>query len=391
LKYRILGKTKEKVSVLGFGCMRLPVIGGDMKEIDTPEAVKLIRYAIDQGVNYLDTAYTYHGGHSEEVVAQALQGGYRQKVFLATKLPVFNVKESADMDKYLDIQLDRLQTDRIDFYLVHTLNRNHWARMKDFGLLDFLRRAQSSGKVKHLGFSFHDEFEIFREIVDSFPWSFCQIQYNYLDENYQAGKRGLQYAAQKGLGVIVMEPLRGGVLADGLTEKAQAVVKSCPTIQSGAELALRWVWQHSEVGMLLSGMNNMEHVSENLSLADKSDIPLTPAENEAVLAIQKIYAEKIQIDCTACKYCLPCASGVDIPQVFQYYNQARMLDDVKGARYWYNNIGKASNCSGCGRCETHCPQNIPIREKLKEIQSLFETDEEALPPSLRIRNFDSGQ
>jgi predicted aldo/keto reductase-like oxidoreductase len=381
MNYRTLGKTGEKVSVLGFGCMRLPVIDGNMKNINVPDAIQMIRHAVDQGVNYIDTAYTYHEGHGEEVVAKALRNGYRQKVFIATKLPVWNVNKYEDMEKLLDEQLDNLETHYLDFYLVHSLNREYWAKLEELGLLDFLRRAKEKKKVKHLGFSFHDEFDVFRKIVDSFPWTFCQIQYNYLDESFQAGRKGLEYAAEQGLGIVIMEPLRGGLLAKGLAEDAKKVIEESSMQMKPAELALRWIWDHSEVGVVLSGMTKMDEVIANIQYAGRSDQPLEPEEKNIINSIQKIYQAKRQINCTACKYCMPCPSGVDIPQCFEYYNRAYMLDNVKAARFWYNRISKASNCTQCGQCVTHCPQNIAIIEKLKEVQELFETQDEVQGPA----------
>ena len=371
MEYRILGKTGEKVSVLGFGCMRLPIFGGDPKKINEPEAIKMIHYAIDQGVNYIDTAYVYHGGKSEGLVAKALQCGYREKTLIATKLPIWNVKKRDDMERLLDEQLKNLKAEMIDLYLVHSLNGHHWSELVGLGLFEFLEDAKAKGKVNHLGFSFHDEYSLFTEIVDSFDWSFCQIQYNYLDEDFQAGRKGLEYASQKGLGIVIMEPLRGGTLAKGLTAEAQEIIATASSRMTPAEWGLRWVWDHPEVGVVLSGMSEMSHVTANVKYASESAIPLTDNEKKVIQAIQISYKDKIKINCTACKYCMPCPSGVDIPQSFDYYNRAYMLDDVKGALFWYNRIPKASKCTECGLCEEHCPQNIEIRERLKDIRELF--------------------
>lgn len=381
MNYRILGKTGEKVSVLGFGCMRLPVIGQSMKDIDIPRTIEMIRYAVDQGVNYIDTAYIYHEGNSEKVVAEALKDGYREKVFIATKLPVWNVRKHQDMERLLDEQLANLETDCIDFYLVHSLNRVYWSKLVVLGLFDFLRIAKEKGKVRHLGFSFHDELDVFKEIVDSFPWSFCQIQYNYLDETFQAGKQGLEYAASKNLGVVIMEPLRGGTLANGLNTEVQKIIEIDGTGRNPVELALRWVWGHPAIGVVLSGMNQIEHVRDNIRYAADSEKPLSEQDKRIISSIQKVYQDKRIINCTACKYCMPCPSGVDIPQCFEYYNRAYMLDNVEAARFWYNRIAKASKCAECGQCETHCPQNIPIIRKLKEVKELFETSHEVQGPS----------
>ncbi len=375
MNYRILGKTGELVSVLGFGCMRLPVINGNMKDIDLSESTKMIRYSIDHGLNYIDTAYVYHEGKSEEAVAKALRDGYREKVFIATKLPVWNVKNQEDMVRLLDEQIDNLETDCIDFYLVHSLNRTYWKKLIDMGLFEFLHQSKEKGKVKHLGFSFHDDYDLFQEIIDSFPWSFCQIQYNYLDENFQAGKKGLEYATKAGLGVIIMEPIRGGSLAGGLNPKAKEILDQAPIQKTPAEWALRWVWDHPEVGVVLSGMSEMDQVMANIQSAADSEKSLTSQEKEIIHAVRMVYENKKQINCTACKYCMPCPSGVDIRQCFEFFNRAHMMDNVIAARFWYNRIAKASNCTQCGQCETHCPQNIAITSKLKEVVELFETDD----------------
>lgn len=371
MEYRVLGKTGEKVSVLGFGCMRLPVIDGDTEQINETEAIRMIRYALDQGVNYIDTAYVYHGGQSELLVAKALKDGYRGKALIATKLPIWSVKNREDMDRLLDKQLNNLETDCIDLYLVHSLNRHHWSRLVDLGLFEFLLEAKDKRKIKHLGFSYHDDYSLFTEIVDSFEWSFCQIQYNYLDEDFQAGRKGLKYASEKGLGIVIMEPLRGGTLANGLTPEAQEIIVKATSQRMPAEWALKWVWDHTEVDIVLSGMTEMRQVEANVSYASTSSKPLSAQEIQVIQAIQKSYRDKVKVSCTDCKYCMPCPSGVDIPQCFDYYNRAYMLDDVKGALFWYNRIPKASNCSNCGECEERCPQNIAIRERLKDVRQLF--------------------
>jgi len=373
LNKRTLGKTGEKVSVLGFGCMRFPVIDGNMKNINRDETVKMIRYAIDQGVNYIDTAYVYHEGKSEEVVAEALKDGYREKVFIATKLPVWNVTKTQDMERLLDEQLRNLDTDCIDFYLVHALNRVYWEKLLGLGLIAFMHSAKQKGKVKHWGFSFHDDYDVFEEIVDGFAWSFTQIQYNYLDQTFQAGQKGLRYAADHGLGIVIMEPLRGGTLANGLHPQAKAMIENASIQKTPAEWALRWVWNHPEVGVVLSGMSEMTQVIDNVQYAKDSEKPLNADEKNIIDAIRLTYLDKRRVDCTACKYCMPCPSGVDIPQSFEYYNRAHMMDDVKTARFWYSNIGKASNCTQCGQCETHCPQNIPIMNELKQVVALLES------------------
>ena len=274
--YRKFGKTNEMVSALGFGCMRLPILpGGDQSKIDYDKATKLVRFAIDEGVNYIDTAYPYHGtgmgggGASELFVAKALKDGYREKVKLATKLPSWLIKTREDMDKYLNEQLQRLETDSIDFYLIHALNADTWAVLKNLGISEFLDSAIKDGRIKYAGFSFHDKLPLFKEIVDYYDWSFCQIQYNYLDENFQAGTEGLKYASKKGLGVTIMEPLRGGKLAANLPKEALDVFDKAEIKRTPVDWALSWVWNHPEVSVVLSGMNEMNQIVENIKTASE--------------------------------------------------------------------------------------------------------------------------
>ncbi|MGW8323349.1 MAG: aldo/keto reductase, partial [Thermodesulfobacteriota bacterium] len=254
MKYRPFGALDWQVSVLGFGAMRLPIIGNDETRIDEPEAVRMIRHAIDHGVNYVDTAYPYHGGNSERVVGRALGDGYRERVKLADKLPPWFVTKAQDFDRILDEQLDRLQTDHIDFYLLHGMNREFWPRFRDLGAIQWAEDAIKDGRIRHLGFSFHDEYEVFREIVDDYDqWAFCQIQYNYMDVEYQAGIKGLDYAAGKGLPVVVMEPIRGGQLAKEPPPPVAKLLAASPKRRSPADWALQWVWSQPGVTVVLSG------------------------------------------------------------------------------------------------------------------------------------------
>ncbi len=380
--YRKYGKTDEQVSVLGFGCMRLPIIGGDPTNIDEEKAIKMIRYAIDAGVNYVDTAYPYHGtgmahgGASEPFVARALADGYRQRVKLATKLPSWLIKTRADMDKYLNEQLERLKTDAIDFYLVHSLNAATWPVLKAAGISGFLDQALKDGRIKYAGFSFHDQIGLFKEIVDYYDWTFCQIQYNYLDEDYQAGKEGLQYAAQRGLGIAIMEPLRGGNIVN-MSAEAKAVIDQAVVKRTPAEWALRWVWNHPEVSVVLSGMTTLDQVVENIKVAEQAQASsLTAKEIEIIDAVKKIFKGKIKVSCTACSYCMPCPEGIDIPSCFSAYNDYWAFDATPAVKKRYeilaNMAAPASKCVACGRCESHCPQGIAIREELKNVKALFE-------------------
>ncbi|OOM14297.1 aldo/keto reductase [Clostridium saccharobutylicum] len=383
--YRTLGKTNEKVSNLGFGCMRLPIIDGDVSKIDEKKAIEMIHHSIDEGINYIDTAYPYHGtgmargGESEPFLGRALKDGYREKVNLATKLPSWLIKTRKDMDKYLNEQLERLQTDKIDFYLVHALNKGVWGNLKKLGIDEFLNSAIKDGRIRYAGFSFHDELDVFKEIVDYYDWSFCQIQYNYFDENFQAGTEGLKYAADKGLGVVIMEPLRGGKLVKDLPQAANDAMEKAEVKRTPVEWALRWIWNHPEVSVVLSGMNLMEHVNENLRIASVA-LPnsLTEKELEIMDDVKKAYKSKTKVNCTGCQYCMPCPAGVNIPKNFTQYNQYHMLvtPQTEGELKSHYNIfvnesERPDKCVECGKCESHCPQGIKIRQELKNVKKLF--------------------
>ncbi|ADZ09759.1 NADP-dependent oxidoreductase domain protein [Methanobacterium lacus] len=386
--YRDFGKTNEKVSVLGFGCMRLPVVGGDPSNIDEEKAIKMVRYSIDQGVNVIDTAYPYHGfgldqaGASEPFVAKVLRDGYREKVKLATKLPIWMLKTREDMDKYLNEQLKRLETDHIDFYMVHGINRNYWENIKELGFDEFLDDAISDGRIKYAGFSFHHRIELFKEVVDHYDWSFCLIQYNYLDENYQAGKEGLEYAYNKNMGIAVMEPLRGGQLAHNMPQKVQELFDNYEVKRSPAEWALRWVWNHPEVSVVLSGMNTMEELEENLKIAEEANPnSLGDEELNTLKQAKSIFENKLQINCTSCGYCLPCPSGVNIPENFQKYNDYYLFgspEEKAGYQFSYDALvlenERASQCIECGICEEHCTQDIKIIKELKKVKELYESN-----------------
>jgi predicted aldo/keto reductase-like oxidoreductase len=382
MQYRRLGKTEEQVSILGFGCMRLPLLNNRNDHIDRPQAIEMLRWAIDEGVNYIDTAFPYHGtgfdkgGESEPLVAEALRDGYRSKVKLATKLPSWLIQSRADFDKYLNLQLQRLETDHIDFYLVHALNKTFWANLVQQGLFDFLDCALKDGRIKHAGFSFHDDFQTFVEIVDAYDWSFCQIQYNYIDTDYQAGRQGLQYAADKDLGIVIMEPLRGGALTRNLPTEVKEKFAASGRDWSAAEWALRWLWNIPQIGTVLSGMSNMPQTRENVIAATKQD-QFSHSDLLVIEDVQKIYRQRIKVNCTACRYCMPCPVGVDIPRNFQMYNSFYLFDEAaqEAVRFQYGmqvpDEAKANKCIKCGKCLSHCPQQIKIPQELEQVKKLF--------------------
>ncbi len=373
MQYRQFGKTGVQVSALGFGCMRLPTLA-TRDEIDEPQAAEMLHYAIDQGLSYLDSGYGYHGGNSERFLGRALQGGYRQRVTLATKLPLWAVNIAEDFDRLLDEQLARLQTERIDFYLLHGTNRSRWTTVRDLGVLPWLRSAQASGRIGGVGFSFHDTYETFVEIVDAFDWDMCQIQYNYMNEQDQAGTRGLEYAAAKGMGVVVMEPLLGGRLVNPPTA-VQAVWDAAPVRRTPAEWALQWLWNKPQVSVVLSGMSTMQQVQENLVSAERSRVgQLSPAELAIVSQARDRYRSLCPVPCTACRYCMPCPNGVDIPGNFSTFNNAVMYEQMDEARHGYTRRPegeRASACIQCRECEPKCPQSIQISEWMPMMHAIL--------------------
>ncbi len=376
MRYREFGPLDWKVSALGFGCMRFPIKEGEHSNIDEPEATRMLHYAIDQGVNYLDTAYPYHGGNSELVVGRALKNGYREKVKLATKLPCWKVEAAEDFDKYLNEQLEKLQTDHVDFYLLHALNKKNWPKMRDLGVLKWAEGAMADGRIGHLGFSFHDKYEVFQEIVDAHDgWTFCQIQYNYMDVENQAGARGLRYAASKGLAVVIMEPILGGRLVDP-PEPIQRVWDTAAQKRTPADWALQWLWNQPEVSVVLSGMSTMQQVEENVASADASAINTLTAEDLALIEqVREKYEALCPIPCTKCEYCMPCPNGVDIPRNFTVYNQGVMYDKAdyvrQGYKNWIPEEERASACIQCGECEELCPQSILISEWMPIVHAVL--------------------
>jgi uncharacterized protein len=379
MQYRRFGNLGTKVSALGFGCMRLPTRDGipQSENIDESETIRMIRHAIDRGVNYIDTAYPYHNGRSEVVTGKALQDGYRSKVMLATKSPVWQIAKPSDFDTCLDEQLVRLGTDHVDVYLFHALGTERWERIVlKHDLLGRAEAAVKDGRIGHIGFSFHDNGDVFKQIIDGYGgWSMCQIQYNYMDTENQAGTQGLKYAASKGIAVVVMEPLLGGRLA-APPQAAADVFRASSRSWSPAEWALQWTWDQAEVSTVLSGMKAMAEVEENLRAAERSGIgSLDDRDLGLFEQARKILRERAPIPCTQCGYCRPCPSGVNIPRNFELYNDCVIYDDPAIPRALYARFmpegERASACTACRGCEEKCPQRIVISERMPEVHAVL--------------------
>lgn len=368
MKYRP-DRHGNPISQLGYGCMRFTRKGSG---IDYEKAEKEVLLAIEKGVNYFDTAYIYPG--NEECLGWILEKNHcRNKVNIATKLPQYLLRSAAAIDKTFREELSRLRTDHIDYYLMHMFtDYAEWVRLQNLGIEQWIARQKEEGRIRYIGFSYHGDTEMFLKILDAYDWDFCQIQYNYLDEHTQAGRTGLQAAAKKGIPVIIMEPLRGGKLVN-LPEQAKQVLASHGKGYTPAELGLRWLWNQPEVTCVLSGMNSEEMVNENIRIAsDAEPGHLTEEDMEIVAQIRQIIRQREKVGCTGCRYCMPCPKGVDIPGNFHYYNLMYMEKKSSARKEFARNMGLrkepgfATQCVGCGLCEKHCPQHLPIRQKLKE-------------------------
>ena len=381
MQYRRFGKLDWEVSILGFGVMRLPLVDKETGKVDEPEAIRMMRYAVDHGVNYIDTAYPYHAGQSEVIVGNTLKDGYREKVKVATKLPVWLVEDEEGFDRHLNEQLERLQIEKIDFYLLHGLNSRSWPKVRDLGVIRWAEGAMADGRFDYLSFSFHDNFEAFKQIVDDYDnWALAQVQYNYMDVDHQAGRRGVEYAANKGLAVVVMEPIRGGRLAKAPGPVAE-VWESATQKRSPAEWALLWVWNQPEVSVALSGMSTMEQVVENVALADRARPGILTAEELALVdQAREAYKGLAPIPCTNCRYCMPCSSGVEISRIFQMYNEAMMYENPRAARWAYGELKeeqRADQCTECGECMDACPQEMDIPGWLEKAHMLLAPKKES--------------
>lgn len=374
MKYRLFPGTDVKASTLGLGCMRFPMNG---EEVDKAEAIHMIHNIIDSGVNYIDTAYGYHQGQSEKIVGEALEGGWREKVTLTTKLPVWKISKYEDMEETLDEQLARLRTDHVDFYLLHALDINRYRQMRDLGVKRFLEEMVKKGKIRYPGFSFHDDAAAFEEIAMDYDWKLIQVQMNILDEFNQATYEGVQkFAAERGIGVVVMEPLRGGALAGKVPDNVQAVYDQAEKKCSAVEWAFKWLLDKPEFVTILSGMSNMEQIEDNLRIFDSSDCGcLTDAERTMMTDVRKAYEMRVRVGCTGCEYCQPCPKGVKIPNIFRGLDNACMFGEASDfAPRYARMIEKkedASQCIGCGACEKLCPQHFEIRNLLNQIKEEF--------------------
>ena len=381
MQYRKFGRTPLSVSALGLGCMRLPILGKwpeGASAIDEAEARKLLLAAAEAGINYFDTAWSYHGGNSEPFVGKTLaEAGLRKKTHIATKLPAWEIREAADMERIFAEQCQRLHTDYLDFYLLHTLNRVYWKKLVACGALDFLARLKREGRVLHTGFSFHDDAPVFKEILDGWDWDFCQIQYNFLDEEFQAGTAGFEHAVNKGVAVVIMEPLKGGALARPAPPDIRAIWDKAAPGRSPAAWGLRWLWDKAGVSTVLSGMSSLKDVEENCRTCDTAPPAcLNEAERAAYVQAREVFTARNKVACTACAYCVPCPSGVSIPVIFRLYNDMALFGDLFYIATQYNNLAvagaHAEACAECGQCVEQCPQRLPIPEKLREAHAALQ-------------------
>lgn len=371
-------KNKDMLSILGFGCMRFPSKGGG---IDEERTIELLRSAADLGINYFDTAYIYNGGKSEILLGKAFSGEYRKKVKIADKLPTFLVTKLDGAKKMFATQLSKLGTDYIDYYLFHMLtDKASFYRMESLGVVRWMEDLKKEGIIRNIGFSFHGSKTDFEQIITAYPWDICQIQYNYLDENNQATGSGLKLAHSLGIPVVVMEPLRGGKLVNNLPQEVLKTFKSYDSSRTPAEWALRWLWNHPEVTVVLSGMSDEEQLEENARIASDAYAGSMPEEELAVFGrVKAVLLEKTKIPCTGCAYCMPCPHGVDIPGCFSAYNDKYLLGGGGHRKKYMQTLGAfskhpayASMCAKCGKCERHCPQNIKIRGELKQVRKEME-------------------
>ena len=387
MKYRKMGSLDWEVSALGMGCMRLPAKRFNRFKAEEKSSIQLIRHGIDQGINYIDTAFYYHLGDSEKIVGKALKNGYREKVRLVTKLPMHLVRKPEDFEGYLERQLKRLKDDCIDIYLFHALDRNQFEKVEKFGLIEKMEKAKERGLIRHIGFSFHDTLPVFKKIIDYYNWDMAQIQYNYMDTGIQAGTEGLKYGHKKGIAMVIMEPLKGGKLVNPPAEAMQ-IMKEAKKKRTPVEWGLQFLWDMPEVATVLSGMGSRQMIDENCASADNSGIDLLDREEKKMISrLAQVYKKKIPVQCTSCNYCMPCPSGVNIPENFAILNNTAF--ESNGLMRWWtkrkyrkltgskkkldknNPNGNAAICTECNICLEKCPQSIEIPDELKKVDAIL--------------------
>lgn len=375
MEYRKLGKTGITNSIIGLGTMRLPVINGEEANIDKEKAIELIRHAIDSGINYIDTAYPYHGGNSELIVGEALRDGYRERVSLVSKSPSWLIEDYSDFEKYLDEQLSKLKTDYIDVYLLHTLNKTFWENLKKHRVFDFIEKAKADGKIKNIGFSFHDKKDVFDDIIRSHDWDVCMIQLNYMDEDNQATLDGLKLAGELEIPVVIMEPLKGGLLVNP-PAKINDIWNEASVKRDPINWSFKWLANRSEVVTILSGMGSKAEVDQNISYASDLKVDsLSEEEKDIYKKVKEAYESRIKVGCTDCKYCMPCPVGVNIPGNFKLINDVFIYENLASSKRIYNSLykeeAKASSCIECRVCESKCPQSIAISQELKMVKEIL--------------------
>ena len=364
MKKRYFKKTNAETSLLGFGCMRFPV--KEDGSINEELTFKMLDEAYNRGVNYYDTAYPYHGGESEKVVGKWLQTKDRDSLYVVSKMPIWKLETPEDFDRILNEQLEKLQTDHLDFYLMHALNQERWATVKNFELLEKAEKARAEGKIKRLGFSFHDEYPVFEEIINAYDWDFCQIQFNYMDTQVQAGLKGYELAKSKNIPMVIMEPIKGGQLAN-VPDEIKSVFREIHPDWSDAAWALRFVASFDNVYCVLSGMSNFEQTLDNLNTFENFE-PFTKEEFAAVAKAKDLFDARVQVPCTGCRYCMPCPFGVNIPRCFRVLNDSHIYNQMESGRKQYASMdGKAELCQKCGACMVECPQHIEIPTMLEKV------------------------
>ena len=384
MTYRTMPSSGDRLSLIGYGCMRFRRNGVG---IDEAVAEKQILLAIEHGVNYFDTAYLYPG--NEKVLGKILSNGLRDSVYIATKLPHQMVVNREEMERIFQKQLERLQTDYIDYYLIHNVSSfADWEKLKERGILDFIQEKKARGSICHIGFSYHGNYRDFKKMLDDFAWEFCQIQYNYLDEFNQAGRAGLEYAAEKGVGIVLMEPLRGGLLGAKMPAEMLTGFDGMGDTTTPATLALRFAWEHPGVQVVLSGMNEEAHIIDNCAAARQyGNVSLAEQELSVIAAVKEQFHMKLKVACTGCAYCMPCPHGVDIPTCFSWYNNYSIRRRTSPLAHYFlategatnGKPSRASLCRDCGVCEKRCPQGIEIRKQLKDVANVMEKSPFRIP------------